>query len=504
MYIIGAGFAGQTLANEIKARAIFGEVVAFLDDDPEKIGRRLDGIPVLGPIRDVAKLLRMNPADEAIIAIPSASQEYLKELYGILKKAGFEKIRILPGISQIIEGDAHLIQTRSIDPQDLLGRTPVAINLKESLHYLRGKRVLVTGAGGSIGSELCRQLLSGGASRLYLFGHGENSIYQIDRELRLLQEAGVGEKATLVPVIGDLKDAAYMDYIMGHLKADVIFHTAAYKHVPMMEENPVAAIENNLFGTENLIRAARKHGVKRFVHITTDKAVEPVSVYGASKYLCERLVLEEALNAESAAERVPGTSSGDLKFMVVRFGNVLGSRGSIVPLFQKQIERGGPVTVTHPDMRRWFMTIPEACSLVLKAGGVGENGNLYLLDMGESIRIRDMAEQMIRFYGFEPEEDIKIEYVGLRPGERLDEQLWGEDEIPRETPYSRILRVDRRSPPVTDIRSLSEKLKPICYFDPQKPRMYRNSELLRELLAESIPSLFAAIYSGAVPERVHG
>ncbi|GHT64264.1 capsular polysaccharide biosynthesis protein [Spirochaetia bacterium] len=507
LYIIGAGFAGQTLANEIRAKAIFGEVVAFLDDDPEKIGRRLGGIPVLGPIRDVAKLLRMNPADEAIIAIPSASQEYLKELYGILKKAGFEKIRILPGISQIIEGDAHLIQTRNIDPQDLLGRTPVAINLKESLNYLRGKRVLVTGAGGSIGSELCRQLLSGGASRLYLFGHGENSIYQIDKELRLLQEEGVGEKATLVPIIGDLKDAAYMDYIMGHLKADVIFHTAAYKHVPMMEENPVAAIENNLFGTENLIRSARKHGVKRFVHITTDKAVEPVSVYGASKYLCERLVLEEAVNAESAAERVSGANlneGGDLKFMVVRFGNVLGSRGSIVPLFQKQIERGGPVTVTHPDMRRWFMTIPEACSLVLKAGGVGENGNLYLLDMGESIRIRDMAEQMIRFYGFEPEEDIKIEYVGLRPGERLDEQLWSEDEIPRETPYSRILRVDRRFPPVTDIRSLSEKLRPICYFDPQQPRMYRNSELLRELLAESIPSLFAAVYAGAVPERMHG
>ncbi|GHV92583.1 capsular polysaccharide biosynthesis protein [Spirochaetia bacterium] len=518
LYIIGAGFAGQTLANEIKSKGIFGEVVAFLDDDPEKIGRHLEGIPVLGPIRDVAKLLRMNPADEAIIAIPGASREYLKELYGILKKAGFEKIRILPGISQIIEGDAHLIQTRSIDPQDLLGRTPVAINLRESLAYLRGKRVLVTGAGGSIGSELCRQLLSGGASRLYLFGHGENSIYQIDRELRLLQEGGVGEKASLVPVIGDLKDAEYMDYILGKLKADVIFHTAAYKHVPMMEENPVAAIENNLFGTENLIRSARKNGVKRFVHITTDKAVEPVSVYGASKYLCERLVLEEAVNAESAAgawaEKAPGANlksdnaekapSTDLKFMVVRFGNVLGSRGSIVPLFQKQIERGGPVTVTHPDMRRWFMTIPEACSLVLKAGGVGENGKLYLLDMGESVRIRDMAEQMIRFYGFEPEEDIKIEYVGLRPGERLDEQLWGEDEIPRETPYSRILRVDRRSPPVTDIRALSEKLKPICYYDPQKKRMYRNTELLRELLAESIPSLFAAVYSGAVPERVHG
>jgi FlaA1/EpsC-like NDP-sugar epimerase len=369
LYIIGAGFAGQTLANEIKTKAIFGEVVAFLDDDPEKIGRRLDGIPVLGPIRDVAKLLRMNPADEAIIAIPSASREYLKELYAILKRAGFEKIRILPVISQILEGDAggpnspHLIQTRSIDPQDLLGRTPVAINLKESLAYLRGKRVLITGAGGSIGSELCRQLLSGGASRLYLFGHGENSIYQIDRELRLLQEGGVGEKATLIPIIGDLKDPEYMDWLLQRLKADVVFHTAAYKHVPMMEENPVAAIENNLFGTENLIRAARKHGVRRFVHITTDKAVEPVSVYGASKYLCERLVLEEAAGAESVAGGEKAT--GGLNFMVVRFGNVLGSRGSIVPLFQKQIERGGPVTVTHPDMRRWFMTIPEACSLVL-------------------------------------------------------------------------------------------------------------------------------------------
>ncbi|MDR1025639.1 MAG: polysaccharide biosynthesis protein, partial [Treponema sp.] len=404
LYIIGAGFAGQTLAQELKTKAIFGEVVAFLDDDPEKIGCRIEGVPVLGPIRDVARLLRMNPADQAIIAIPSASREYLKELYGILKRAGFEKIRILPGISQIVQGDAHLIQTRNIDPQDLLGRTPAAINLKQSLAYLRDKRVLVTGAGGSIGSELCRQLLSGGASRLYLFGHGENSIYQIDRELRLLQEEGVGEKAVLVPIIGDLKDTDYMDYIMKKLRLDVVFHTAAYKHVPMMEENPVAAIENNVLGTENLIRTARNCGVKRFVHITTDKAVEPVSIYGASKYICEKLVLEEARRMAAS-----GTPAEDLSFMVVRFGNVLGSRGSIVPLFQRQIEKGGPVTVTHPDMRRWFMTIPEACSLVLKAGGVGENGTLYLLDMGEPIRIRDMAEQMIRFYGFEPEEDIKIE-----------------------------------------------------------------------------------------------
>jgi FlaA1/EpsC-like NDP-sugar epimerase len=357
----------------------------------------------------------------------------------------------------------------------------VTVNLKQSLSYLRGKRVLVTGAGGSIGSELCRQLLSGGASRLYLFGHGENSIYQIDRELRLLQDEGVGEKATLVPVIGDLKDRDYIDYIIGKLKADVIFHAAAYKHVPMMEENPVAAIENNFFGTMNLVDAARKHNVKRFVQITTDKAVDPVSVYGVSKYLCERLVLEEA---EKMPSKVPGTF-----FMVVRFGNVLGSRGSIMPLFQKQIEKGGPVTVTSCEMRRWFMTIPEACSLVLKAGGVGGNGNLYLLDMGEPVRIRDMAEQMIRFYGLEPEQDIKIETIGLRPGERLDEALWVADEKPEATEHSRILKVERKSPPSLDLPALTAKLRSICHFDSHAPEHYRDSQLLRRVLKDAIPTL---------------
>jgi FlaA1/EpsC-like NDP-sugar epimerase len=492
LYIIGAGFAGQTLAGEIRRKAVFGEVVAFLDDDPGKIGRQIDGIPVLGPIRDVARLLRMNPADGAIIAIPGAGREYLVEIYGVLKKAGFEKIRILPGISQIIEGDAHLIQTRSIDPQDLLGRTPVVIPLRQSLSYLRGRRVLVTGAGGSIGSELCRQLLSGGAARLYLFGHGENSIYQIDRELRLLQDEGVGEKTVLVPVIGDLKDGDYMDYILGRLRADVVFHTAAYKHVPMMEENPVAAVENNLFGTDNLIRACRKQGVRRFVYITTDKAVHPVSVYGASKYLGERLVLaaaEEGNRSPEGRSRSGAGPEGAPHFMVVRFGNVLGSRGSIMPLFQKQIEKGGPVTVTHPEMRRWFMTIPEACSLVLKAGGVGENGGLYLLDMGEPVRIRDMAEQMIRFDGFEPETDLRIDYVGLRPGETIDEMLWAEDEEPRKTEYSRILKVRRKASPAPGIHALMERLRPVCRLDPARPGMYRDGVLLREILGEAVPGL---------------
>ncbi|MDR2477495.1 MAG: polysaccharide biosynthesis protein [Treponema sp.] len=485
LYIIGAGFAGRTLAGEIRAKAVFGEVVAFLDDDPEKIGRQIDGVPVLGPIRDVARLLRMKAADEAIIAIPGASREYLRELYGVLKQAGFGQISILPGIAQILEGDAHLIQTRSFDPQDLLGRTPVDIQLMRSLSYLRDKRVLITGAGGSIGSELCRQLLSAGASRLYLFGHGENSIYQIDRELRLLQEEGVGEKASLVPVIGDLKDAKYMNYIMGQLRADVVFHTAAYKHVPLMEENPVAAVENNVIGTDNLIRAVMDRGVQRFVHITTDKAVEPVSVYGASKYLCEQLVIQAAERAGVAARQ--GEDSP--QFMVVRFGNVLGSRGSIVPLFRKQIEKGGPVTVTHPEMRRWFMTIPEACSLVLKAGGVGENGVRYLLDMGEPLRIRDLAEQLIRFYGFEPDADIKIVYTGLRPGERLDERLWGADETPRETEHCGILRVDQHGSPCMDLPSLMSQIRSICQYNTGEPGLYRNAGLLRTILDQAIPSM---------------
>jgi len=405
--------------------------------------------------------------------MPSAGTEQLKELYTILKKANFQKIRILPGISQIVEGDAHFIQTRSIDLQDLLGRDPVTINLRESLSYVRGKRVLVTGAGGSIGSELCRQLLSGGASRLYLFGHGENSIYQIDKELRLLQEEGVGEKAAIVPIIGDLKDAGYMDYILSQLKADAIFHTAAYKHVPMMEANPVAAIENNVFGTENLINASIKHGIKRFVHISTDKAVEPVSVYGVSKYLCEQMVLEAA-------------KKDSTNFVIVRFGNVLGSRGSIVPLFQQQIEKGGPVTITHPDIRRYFMTISEACSLVLKTGGIGESGGLYILDMGEPVRIRELAEQLIRFHGYEPETEIKIEYVGLRDGERMDESLLSKDEMPSFTDYSRILRIARKSEITLDIYGLLDELRPICFFDTAYPQLYRNSEILRGIINNKI------------------
>jgi FlaA1/EpsC-like NDP-sugar epimerase len=480
IYVIGAGFAGLSVAREIKERGIFGHIVAFLDDDPAKIGRRLDDIPVLGPIRDVVNLLRRTPADEAIIAIPSASRDFLRDLYVRLKKAGFQRIRILPGIAQIVEGDAHLIQAREIDPQDLLGRGPVAIGLKESLAYLRDKRVLVTGAGGSIGSEMARQLLSAGVQRLYLFGHGENSIYQIDRELRLLQSGGVGVRTDIVPVIGELKDRAYMEHILFRLKADVIFHAAAYKHVPMMEENPVAAVENNVFGTWNLVEGALAAGVKRFVLISTDKAVSPVCVYGASKLLSERIVRQAQTRAEAGQ-----------RFMVVRFGNVLGSRGSILPLFQRQIETGGPVTVTDPEASRYFMTIPEACSLVLKTGGVGEGGESYLLDMGEPVKIRELAEQLIRFYGFEPGKDIPIRYIGLRPGERREETLHSQEETLVPTAFPRINRLVQAQNGELPLESVLADLKPICFPQADSGKTYRNRRRLREVLRRYIPTVEA-------------
>jgi FlaA1/EpsC-like NDP-sugar epimerase len=475
IYIIGAGFAGASIAAEIKRKGILGHVVAFLDDDREKIGTRIEDIPVLGPINDVVDLLQRTPADEALIAMPGVSRERLKQIYLVLLRAGFARIRILPSVAQIVDGEAHLIQTREIDPEDLLGRNPVSINLRESLSYLRGRRVLITGAGGSIGSELARQLLSGGAERLYLFDHGENALYEIERELKLLQEEGVGERATVVPVIGELQDADYMRFILRRLRADVVFHAAAHKHVPMMEANPVEAIKNNVFGTDHLVRAAHEAGVKRFVMISTDKVVEPRSVYGVSKRIAEQIVLSQ--------------DDPDHAFMVVRFGNVLGSTGSIIPLFRNQIMRGGPVTLTDPQVTRYFMTISEAAALVLQAGGVGDPGELYILDMGEPVRIRDLAEQMIRFYGFEPDDDIEIQTVGLRPGEKMHERLFEDGEQPEPTSHPRLNHVTQARRLVSDLDHLLSDLDPICFFRPDRPDDYRNRRRMRSLIAEHVPTL---------------
>ena len=464
IYVIGAGFAGTMIAGEIAKKGIFGKVLAFLDDDEKKIGTKIEGVPVLGPIEEAVKLVRINAEDEALIAIPTISSERLHQIYNALKEAGFSKIKLLPALSQIVDGSAHLVQARDIDPQDLLTRTPVKIPLKSSLAYLSGKRVLITGAGGSIGSEISRQLLSGGASRLYLFGHGENSIYQIHKELLHLQEGGVGEGAIIVPVIGELKDRHYMQYIMKKLNCDVVFHTAAYKHVPMMEDNPVAAIENNVFGTKNLLDASLECNVKRFVLISTDKAVSPISVYGFSKMLNEKMVLDYARKTEKSAS-----------YMFVRFGNVLGSRGSIFPLFVSQIEKGGPVTITDLKMIRYFMTIPEACSLVLQTGGVGTNGSSYLLDMGEPVNIYETAKQLIRYMGYVPEVDIPIQIIGKRKGERLEEYLYSKDEQIIPTEYPKILKLQDKASPFPLEKVLNE-LQPYCIYDDSKKDLYRNRE----------------------------
>lgn len=489
LYIIGAGFAGRTIADDIKRKKVFGTVAAFLDDDKALIGTKIDDIPVLGPIANIASIMRVKKQDEAIIAIPSAPVERIREIYETLKNAGVPKIKILPSISQVVEGNAHLVQTRDIDPLDILGRTPITISLKESLKYLRGKRVLVTGAGGSIGSEISRQLLSGGAQRIYLFGHGENSIYQIDRELRILQAEGVGEAATIVPIIGDMVDEKYTDYIIEKTRCDVIFHCAAYKHVPMMEENPVAAIENNVFGTKNLIDASIKNGVQKFVLISTDKAVKPSSVYGTSKMISEKLILaaSEKSDRRAIVDEVGVNEAKNCCFMFVRFANVLGSRGSILPLFMEQIKNGGPLTVTSRDMERYFMTIPEACSLVLQAGGVGKNGDAYMLDMGEPIKIIDLAEQIIKFSGLEPYKDIDIKITEPRKGERTKEILWLPEEKPEKTEYPKILKLHTSGAVAVggkkiSLENLLTSLKPICFFDEAKKEDYRNKEKLEKVL----------------------
>lgn len=480
IYIIGAGLAGREIARELNAKPVLGKLVAFLDDNPSKIGTLCEGVPVLGPLREALSYIKVQPQDKAIIAIPSAERKLILEIHKILHRGGFAAIHIVPASAQIIEGDAHLVQTRTIDPLDILGRDPVDIGLLESLEWLKGKRVLISGAGGSIGSELARQLLEAGVQRLYLLGHGENSIYLIDSELRALQAAGVGKSCAIVPLIGDLKDRNWLDFIMKRLRCDAVFHAAAYKHVPMMEANTVAAVENNVFGTKNLLDACLATKVQRFILISTDKAVDPLCVYGASKLLGERLLLA----AQKQAEQLLPES----RYCFVRFGNVLGSRGSILPLFSKQLEQGGPLTVTHPDASRFFMTIPEACSLVLKAGSLEARSPAFLLEMGQPLRIRELAEQVIRFTGLEPYRDIAIEYIGLRPGERLHERLHTDHERLEATEDPRINAL-KTSEVSFDLEDLLSKLATVCFYHPESPGTYRNRRVLRQLLCKAMPSI---------------
>jgi len=474
IYIVGAGQFGRAIAKEIGENHTAARVIAFLDDDRDLIGTLVDGIPVLGPVETCVELLDHKQNSEALIALPSAARKKLRNVYEALRRADFSKIRILPSVSQIITANPHVVLAREIDPQDLLGREPVLIDLKESLSYVRGKRVLITGAGGSIGAELSRQMLYGGAERLYLLDHGETSIWAIESELRYLQDAGVGEKAIIIPIVGELQDRDYVNFLLGRLRADVVFHGAAHKHVPMMEQNPIEVIKNNVLGTRNIVEAVSKADTQRFVLISTDKAVTPVSVYGVSKRIAESIVLTQRKRR--------------CDFIVVRFGNVLGSQGSIMPLFKKQILAGGPVTITDPDAQRWFMTIPEAVSLILRAASFSGNNGLYILDMGDPVRIVDFARQMIRFYGYE-EDSIPITFIGMRPGEKKMESLWSDEEEPVATRYPRIMKVKFSEVQFNQVHQFIEEIEPVMSLDPSCPEFFRNRHHLRKIIKQHFPDV---------------
>ncbi len=409
--IIGAGLAGRMLLREYnESDKINGKVACFIDDNPEKAGCRLDGVPIVGGRDKIIQSASKYNIDKIIYAIPSGDGKTRKEILDICCKTGC-KVEIVPGIYQLVNGQADTQKLRKVEIRDLLGRDAVEVNLDEIYKYISDKVVMVTGGGGSIGSELCRQIALSKPKQLIIFDIYENNAYEIQQEL-----VRKYPHLNLVVLIGSVRNTARLDYVLSTYKPDMVFHAAAHKHVPLMEDSPNEAIKNNVFGTYKMAKAAAKHNVKKFVLISTDKAVNPTNIMGASKRLCEMVV--QMMNRES-----PNT-----EFVAVRFGNVLGSNGSVIPLFEKQIAQGGPVTVTHPDITRFFMTIPEAVSLVLQAGYYAKGGEIYVLDMGQPVRIADMARNLIRLSGYEPDYDIRIEYTGLRPGEKLYEELLMDEE----------------------------------------------------------------------------
>ncbi len=408
--IIGADDEGELLIREMLRNKSIGRVpVGIIDNDPNKQGMRIHGIRVLGTTKDLQRILNREKVDEVVIAMPSASREVKRQIVSECEDASV-KCRTIPGIYEILDGHVAITQIRDVDVEDVLGRDPVQMKLEEISEYLSGKCVLVTGAGGSIGSELCRQIAMVEPSFLILLDQSENDLFNIDRKLRSTHKS-----INIVPIVQDIVNGNEINRILERYRPAAIFHAAAYKHVPLLQSNPEVALLNNFIGTKTIAKAAIKNEVGKLILISTDKAVEPKNFMGISKALAE-------LSMQSLADG----SSTDL--VIVRFGNVLGSSGSVVPIFKEQISKGGPVTVTHPDMRRYFMTIPEAVQLVIQAGAMGKGREIFVLDMGEQVRIKDLAENMIRLSGFEPEKDIAIEYIGTRPGEKLEEKLFGASE----------------------------------------------------------------------------
>ena len=423
--IVGAGDAGQLIIRELQRQPGLGYTpIGLVDDDPRKKNLRIHGVRVLGSTVDLPRLLGHSRPDEVIIAMPSAAGEMRQRIVTICRNAAVP-VKTLPSVNELISGDLHLArQLRQVQVEDVLGREPVTLDLGTIASYVAGQTVLVTGAGGSIGSELCRQIARVGPERILLVEHAESALVDIEREL--VHERGF---RAVVPVLADVKNRSKMRRIFEKYRPAVVFHAAAYKHVPLMEANPLESVRNNLVSTQVVADVSAEYGVGTFVLVSTDKAVNPKNVLGQTKLICEWIV--------NAATQREGNAT---RFLAVRFGNVLASSGSVIPLFRRQISRGGPITVTHPEMTRYFMTIPEAVQLIIQAGAIGESGDVFVLDMGEPVKILELAQNMIRLSGKEPGRDIAIEVIGVRPGEKLHEELWADGEEPAPTSHAKILR----------------------------------------------------------------
>lgn len=461
--IIGAGQCGVIVARELKSNVNSNLLaVGFIDDDPLKLHQSVVGLPVLGNRSHIQEVVLQHKITEIIIALPSISRKEISEIISICKQTS-TNMKIIPHINDLLEGKITMKSLRNVEVEDLLGRDPVVLESDGIKDYIEGKIVLVTGAGGSIGSELCRQLVNFNPGKLLLLGHGENSIYQIHRELH-------SKGIKLTPIIADVQDRIRMEDVFQRFKPQVVFHAAAHKHVPLMEENPSEAIKNNVFGTRNVAELSDRYGIEKFVLVSTDKAVNPTSIMGTTKRIAEMYI--QCLAKQSKTS-----------FSAVRFGNVLGSRGSVIPLFKEQIAKGGPVTVTHPDMIRYFMTIPEASRLVLQAGAYATGGEIFILDMGEPVRIADLARDLIKLSGLEPNVDIMIEYSGIRTGEKLYEELLMNEEGMTDTKHDRIFIGKPANFDREDIELELRRLERILGQD---------KEMIQELLSRIVPT-----YSGA-------
>jgi FlaA1/EpsC-like NDP-sugar epimerase len=474
LLVIGAGDCGEKIFREIHDNPQLPyRVVGFLDDNPTKIGRTLHGVPVLGILGDLKNIAAQANAGEALIAIPSANAQEMRRIVSICKESGLP-FKTVPGYGELIEGKVTVKAIREVAYRDLLGRETVKLEEKVIASYLQGRRVMVTGAGGSIGSELCRQICRFNPEALILFERAESPLYEIELELK--QNFAT---TTIAPVLGDILDMEHLRRAFETHRPQAVFHAAAYKHVPMLEINPWKAIENNVLGTSNLVSAAGAFGIERFVLVSTDKAVRPMNVMGASKRVTEIIALNQ--NA---------CNNSQTRFMAVRFGNVVGSVGSVVPLFKRQIERGGPVTVTHPEVTRFFMTIREACQLILQAGAMGQGGEIFILDMGTPVKIADMARDLIRLSGLEPDVDIKIDYIGLRPGEKLFEELITEDEDILPTPHEKILMLKGG---VCDLTLLNGRIQELAQL-----AAVQSAGRIRSVLKEIVPEYTPELQPGKI------